>query len=57
MQKFKIRLVTEDEEKELIAMANTFSDLQKLLRSHYTLNNYQSMTIHTMCNTGANSSC
>lgn len=48
MRKFKIRLIANDEEKELIAMANSFSDVQKLLKRRYTLDNYTAMIIKFM---------
>ena len=47
MKEFKIRLIAEDEVKELIAIANNFSDLQKLLKSRYSLDDYLAITIKT----------
>lgn len=44
MKEFKIRLIAEDEVKELIAIANNFTDLQKLLKSRYSLDDYLAIT-------------
>lgn len=45
MKKFKIRLVAEDEVKELIAVANSFAEIQKLLKTRYPLERYLAITI------------
>lgn len=45
MKKFKIRLVADDEVKELIAVANNLSEIQNLLKKRYTLDNYNAITI------------
>ena len=45
MKKFKIRLIADDEVKELIAVANNLSEIQKLLRNRYQLDNYSAITI------------
>ena len=45
MKKFKIRLIADDEVKELIAVANNLSEIQKLLKSRYQLDNYNAITI------------
>ncbi len=45
MQRFEIRLVSEDEIKVLIAVANNMSEILKLLKNKYTLNHYKAITI------------
>lgn len=45
MKKFRIRLIADDEVKELIAIANNLTELQKLLKNRYTLDNYNAITI------------
>ena len=47
MKKFKIRLIADDEVKELIAVANNLSEIQKLLKNRYNLDNYTAITIFT----------
>lgn len=48
MRKFQIRLISEEEIKELVAVANNFSELQKLLNANYTLQNYTAISIKTL---------
>ena len=47
MRRFEIRLIADDEVKELVAIANNISEIHKLLKTHYTLNNYIAITIKT----------
>ena len=47
MRKFKIRLIADDEIKELIAVANNIAEIQVLLKKRYVLTNYQAITIRT----------
>ncbi|MDY5577133.1 MAG: hypothetical protein SPF70_06600 [Lachnospiraceae bacterium] len=47
MRRFEIRLIADDEVKELVAIANNISEIHKLLKTRYTLNNYIAITIKT----------
>ncbi len=45
MKRFEIRLIAEDEIKELIAVANNLAEIQKLLKNRYHLEKYHAITI------------
>ena len=47
MRKFKIRLISDDEIKELIAVAHNIAEIQALLKKRYVLSDYQAITIRT----------
>lgn len=47
MKRFKIRLITDDEIKELVAVANSFAEIQKLLKTRYQLERYRAISIKT----------
>ncbi len=47
MRRFKIRLIADDEIKELVAVAHNFAELQILLKKNYVLSNYRAIMIRT----------
>lgn len=47
MRKFQIRLIADDEVKELVAVANNIAEIQLLLKNRYVLAHYQAITIKT----------